>query len=309
MFLTVCANPSVDSFWSIDQIQRGTTNRSTQEVFYPGGKGIHTALAINELGQNVTTLGVWGGQTGQWLKSECQNNGIATIGPSVEAWTRLCITVDSDSPWNETELLGSGPNVNGEVAASFKEKYNECLQSNNVEAVLISGSTPRGFEHSLYRKLIEEAQKKDIPAFVDASGPLLNHALHKNPYGIHINHHEGHELSGKKDPADIARWLNQYCTLAAVTAGADGLYLAFDESLYHAFYTLDEKEIISTIGSGDCLLAGLCLAAFQYDEPNQWATYAAACGSANCIHPELGMLKAQEVEQIFEKVTLNKIKL
>ncbi|MCW9707972.1 1-phosphofructokinase family hexose kinase [Fodinibius salsisoli] len=309
MFLTVCANPSVDSFWSIDQIQQGTTNRSTQESFFPGGKGIHTALAINELGENVSTLGVWGGQTGQWLKSECQNQGISTIGPSVEAWTRLCITVDSDSPWNETELLGGGPEVHTDDIASFREDYIKCLQHKDIRAILISGSTPRGFKNDIYSELVRKAQKKDIPVFVDASGPLLEHTLPKHPYAIHLNHHEGHELSGKEKPAAIARWLSKYCTLAAVTAGADGLYLAYEGKIYHAFYTLDEKEIISTIGSGDCLLAGLSLAIFRYDKPGQWAKYAAACGSANCIHPELGMLKAEEVEQIFEQVTLNIVKL
>lgn len=309
MFLTVCANPSVDSFWSIDHIQQGTTNRSTHESFYPGGKGIHTALAINELGQKVTTLGVWGGQTGQWLKNECHNKGITTIGPLVEEWSRLCITVDSESQWDETEFLGSGPEVNANIIASFKEDYQRCLTDENIEAILMSGSAPQGFNAKLYRELTQEAQKEGTPVFLDAAGPLLENVLELKPNAIHINHYEGQELSGNKKPTDIARWLSNHCTLAAVTAGADGLYLAFKGTIYHASYRLDEKEIISTIGSGDCLLAGLCLATFQYDKPDQWATYAAACGSANCIHPELGMLKAENVEQILEHITLKTLEI
>src|SRR5699024_2460514 len=76
ILITVCANPSVVSFWKVGSLERGTTNRSEKESFFPGGKGIHTALALAELGQQVTTLGLWGGQTGRWLQHECNRRDI-----------------------------------------------------------------------------------------------------------------------------------------------------------------------------------------------------------------------------------------
>jgi fructose-1-phosphate kinase PfkB-like protein len=94
--------------------------------------------------------------------------------------------------------------------------------------------------------------------------------------------------------------------LAAVTAGSDGLYLAFGEEIFHASYKINSSEIFSTIGSGDCLLAGLCLAYLNCDDPEYWARFAAACGSANCIHPELGMLKAEDVDDILPEVVVKK---
>lgn len=309
MFLTVCANPSVDSFWSLDQIQQGTTNRSNKETFYPGGKGIHTAMALNELGQDIITLGVWGGQTGQWLQSECHNKHIKTIGPSVGQWNRICITVDSDSSWDETELLGSGPYVEADTIKDFEYDYQQCLDNNNVSAILMSGSVPRGFKSDTYQKLTVKAKEAEIPVFLDASGPLLKNTLKESPFAVHINRYEGRNLSGKENPPDIARWLGDYCTLAAVTAGTDGLYLAYQESVYHAFYTLDEEKIVSTIGAGDCLLAGLCLATFTHEYPQEWAKFAAACGSANCIYPELGMLQAEDVKRITDQVTLQILEL
>lgn len=307
MFLTVCANPSVDSFWRIDSLTPGTINRSKEESFYPGGKGIHTAFALNELGCEVTTLGLWGGQTGQWLQNECRNRGISPIGPVVKDWTRLCITIQSNTKWNETELLGSGPHATDEEFASFQSAYRRWLARHNPEAILISGSIPGGFDNRLYHSLVEEARGANVPAYVDASGPLLTHALEAHPYGVHINLQEGQALCGRKTATEIAQWLSQKCTLAAVTAGAGGLYLAFEDAIYHACHSMDQSEIISTIGSGDCLLAGLSLAANRFNEPQQWARYATACGSANCIHPELGMLQRRDVERIFEQVTLKTV--
>ncbi|HLR25210.1 MAG TPA: PfkB family carbohydrate kinase [Fodinibius sp.] len=307
MILTVCANPSVDSFWSVGQIQQGTTNRSEKESFYPGGKGIHTALALAELGQQVTTLGLWGGQTGQWLQNECNQRNIETIGPVVDDWSRLCITMRSDTNWNETELLGGGPTADPNTLLNFNQAYTRCLQTNQPEAILISGSVPSGFNDQSYAKLVAEGKQHNVPVFVDASGNLMKNTLEARPYGIHINHKEGRELSGREDPIAIADWLSDYCTLTAVTAGADGLYLKYRDAVYHASHALDQDRIFSTIGSGDCLLAGLALAVLQKKDAQDWARFATACGSANCIHPQLGMLKASIVEELIDEVKVEKL--
>lgn len=302
MILAVCANPSVDSFWSVNDIRKGTTNRSTRESFYPGGKGIHVAFALKELDQKVAILGVWGGQTGQWLKEQCFDRDIQPIGPHLKEWTRICITNKSETDWNETELLGSGPAVDEHEIRSFQIAFQQYLTENDIEAVTISGSVPRGFEEDLYQKLVELGQTTELPVFVDASGPLLKQALSAHPYAVHINRHEGKELCGSSDPVKTARWLSDYCTVAAVTAGADGLYLLSEGKLLHASCSIDPSKIHSTIGSGDCLLAGLCLATLTNDDPEEWARFATACGSANCIHSELGMLSAEDVTDLLDKV-------
>lgn len=304
MILAVCANPSVDSFWSFDQIKKGTTNRSRGESFYPGGKGIHVALALRELGQQVTTLGVWGGQTGEWLKDVCKKQNIGTAGPVVAEWTRICITNRTSNSWNETELLGAGPRLTPKQVKQFFTTYQSQIAGEPPEAIVLSGSAASGFEDDLYKKMIRTARKADIPTYVDASGTLLREALEVSPFAVHINRHEGKALSGQEDPTAIAHWLSQFCSVAAVTAGADGLFLLVEEILYHASHKLPPSDIISTVGAGDCLLAGLCLASLHDEDPRNWARYAVACGSANCIHPELGMLKTHDVEHILSNVTI-----
>ena len=307
MILSVCANPSVDSFWSIPDITKATTNRSTGESFYPGGKGIHVAMALSELGAAVTALGVWGGPTGRWLQEECQGRNITTLGPEVEGWTRICVTNQTDTPWNETEFLGGGPTLSQQECQQFEEAFRQALADNAIEAVTISGSIPDGFNIGIYKKLVNQCKDADIPTFVDASGLLLEETLHARPHAIHINHHEGQALCSSDSPSDIARWLSEYCTVAAVTAGADGLYLATNNTLWHGSYTIPSSKIYSTVGAGDCLTAGLCLASLRYDSPQEWVKLGTACGSANCIHPKLGMLSANDVTTIAENVTLREV--
>ncbi|HLR31831.1 MAG TPA: PfkB family carbohydrate kinase [Fodinibius sp.] len=307
MILTVCANPSVDSFWKVGAIDRGTTNRSEKESFFPGGKGIHTALALAELDRQVTTLGLWGGQTGQWLKKECHRREIETIGPLVDEWSRICITMRSDTDWNETELLGGGPTAGPDAISEFEQAYTQYLQTDEAKAILISGSVPNGFNNQFYAKMVADGKQHSVPVFVDASGELMENTLEARPYGIHINHKEGRELSGREDPVAITRWLHKFCTLAAVTAGADGLYLKYEDAIYHASHALDQDKIFSTVGAGDCLLAGLALATLQEEDPEDWARFATACGSANCIHPQLGMLTKDIVEEVIDEVKVEKL--
>lgn len=307
MVLAVCANPSVDSFWSVPVLQQGTTNRSANETYYPGGKGIHVSFALQELGETVTVLGIWGGQTGEWLKKQCNNRGISTIGPSVKEWNRICISMKSNSGWDETELLGAGPTVDQPIQQAFYETYDLCLEKEALQAVIMSGSVPAGLDNQTYRQLIAKAQAAKISTFVDASGSLLKQALKMQPYAVHINHHEGRKLCGCQHPDEIARWLAEYCKIAAVTAGAEGLYLSVDKQLFKSYNRMNPSKIISTVGAGDCLFAGLCQATLKNKDTAFWAKYSASCGTANCIHPQLGMLRKEDVKTLMKSVKLKKM--
>jgi len=307
MILAVCANPSVDSFWSLPALDGGMTNRSNGETYYPGGKGIHVGFALRELGKEAAILGIWGGQTGAWLKQECAQQDIEVIGPTVEQWNRICLSIQSDSDWDETELLGRGPTIDAPTKKAFFQAYTHFITEQQPEAIVISGSLPAGLKNDCYHEMITAAKPLNIPVFVDASGPLLQHTLATQPYSIHINHHEGRELCGHQEPTKIAQWLGDYCKVAAVTAGADGLYLWVDNKLFNTYNYINPSEITSTVGSGDCLFAGLCLATLNVEDVAFWAKYAAACGTANCIHPQLGMLKKTDVDTIVNTVTLKEL--
>ena len=60
------------------------------------------------------------------------------------------------------------------------------------------------------------------------------------------------------------------------------------------------KEVHSTIGSGDCLLAGVIAGHVQELETQSMANLGAACGAANCIRPELGMLYKEDVKRLLD---------
>ena len=85
-----------------------------------------------------------------------------------------------------------------------------------------------------------------------------------------------------------------------MTAGAEGLFLSNNKNTIHTKCKLE--KIYSAIGSGDCLTAGLTIAYLNHFSFDEMAQFACACGSANCIREELGMLYKKDVESLLKRV-------
>lgn len=304
MILIVCPNPAIDKFIKLPKFSYGEVNRSYDEISYPGGKGVHVALALKELGEDCVLAGFWGGPTGDWIKKECEKRGVNCIGPEIPGWTRTCLTLKTNNEANDTEIVEKGP----EVSTNHIDRLINMIKKNikNADALVVSGSWPPGTIDNVYNLLNSLAKEVSIPFWVDASGKRLIEAIKSKPFGIHINRNEAAALIGPgKHPKEYAEALLSHCTLSAITDGANGLYLAKEEQIVHAYCTVD--HVISTIGCGDCLLAGLILSHKKNEHFSTIARSGVACGAANCIRPELGMLFEKDVQYFKKKATCNEI--
>lgn len=304
MILAICPNPSVDKFLHVPEFVPGSVNRSGMEEAFPGGKGIHVALALAELGVSTKVVGIWGGPTGRWIIDECKKKGVPCFGPEIPGWTRTCLTLKTDSKNSDTEILEQGPKISESEITQMFDIISE--QMYDVNAISVSGSWPPGTSVGVYRELKKLTAKRDIPLWIDASGQLLQQAVQVRPHGIHINMEEAHSLLNQNpEPAETAIMLLEYCDIVAVSDGANGLFLAKDDQVFHAFCPV--RKVISTVGCGDCLLAGLLQAESMGQALNEMAVMGTACGAANCVSPDLGMLKYDDVKFFLPKVTCNEV--
>src|SRR5690625_7442640 len=76
----------------------------------------------------------------------------------------------------------------------------------------------------------------------------------------------------------------EYCSVAAVTDGANGLYLAIEEGSWHASCWVD--NVISTVGSGDCLLAGAISSQSAGESSRELCITGTRCVAAHVSLPE-----------------------
>lgn len=300
MILCICPNPSVDVFAWVDDIKSGQVNRIQREKRFPGGKGVHVALAIAELGEDVRLLGFWGGATGQWIRERCTESGVSCHGPVVEGWSRTCITFKSRGVYQETELLGCGPIIDSKDYEEFVNVYRQLLP--DADVVCMSGSWPQGAAADSYAQLVRMANATHKVTLVDATGEQLQLALEERPTAVHMNRAEIQSFYGADDIRKNAIQLSHHCEYAAVTSGAEGLYLVHNGLIVHARCPVE--KVYSAVGSGDCLLAGLATAFKRGASMPDAARLAVACGAANCIREDLGMLYRKDVGRLEPGVML-----
>jgi tagatose 6-phosphate kinase len=301
MILCVCPNPSIDTLVTVDDLAPGKVHRATKEERFPGGKGIHVALAARELGCDVTLIAFWAGPTGTWIRQECEQRGIRCEGPTVPGWSRSCITFRSSGSYNETELLGVGPTVDPADVDQLQASVAKLAARATV--ITLSGSWPNGAPVDAYARLIKATSS---PAMLDCTGAGLKSALAAHPYTLHLNRDEANEVTGGADPAIAAQRLAKSCKLSVITAGASGAYFYDGHTLLHASCKIDALH--SAVGSGDCLVAGLAVARERGLSLIDTAKLATACGAANCLRPELGMLHRADVERLVPLVKVQELK-
>ncbi len=166
----------------------------------------------------------------------------------------------------------------------------------------MSGSWPKGAPEDAYLQLLEICTKNDTRAILDCSGIQLKNALKTTFFALHINEHEAYEAFGTQGATEVFDLLKDKVFLVAFTKGKEGLYLSSENDRIHAHVAID--KVISTVGSGDCLTAGIAYGIIKGLSWEDTAKYGVACGAANCLNEDLGMLKATDVRRLLRKASL-----
>lgn len=306
MILSVCPNPSIDTYAWLEYLQSGQVNRITKLEEFPGGKATHIAMALQELGQQNTLMGNWAGNTGLWIQEQCAQRGINVAGITLEGQNRKCYTFrSSNAEFRNTELLEPGPTFDSQHWEEFKTVFEKEIEDH--ELICLSGSWPKGAPVAATKDLINSVNEAGKKIIIDCSGEQLKRCLNESFFGIHMNEDEAIALFNTNAIDRIIENLKSRVELIAITKGAEGLWLYYQGQLFHA--NVHIEKVISAVGAGDCLTAGIAYAVHNKLSAEQVAAYGAACGAANCLREELGELKLATVQKLLEKVVVNNIKL
>lgn len=283
MILTVTLNAALDVTYQVPRIDWDGVNRVAAVHRRAGGKGVNVARVLAALGQDVLVTGLAGGPTGQAIEADLQAAGLphAFVGIAADSRTTLVV---ADTP--RTALFNEpGPEVTAAEFGRMVGRFTDLLAT--AEAVVISGSLPRGVPLDAYATLAAVAADHGVPAIVDADGEPLRHAPGGRPSIVKPNAEELARAVPEGGPEEGAQALRgRGAESVVVSMGADGLLAVTPDGIFRA--RMPYKVQGNPTGAGDSLVAGLALGLVERSPWPERLMRAAALGAAAVAAPVAG---------------------
>jgi len=309
MIVCVSANPAIDKRLLVDEIVVGEVNRVRSAVAFAGGKAAHVAMSAKALGEDVTWIGVLGGETGDEIERQLAELGVKVISVRTASVTRTNLEI-IDKDGRITEVLEPGGIVDANELAEFRSACSGVFMNAGENAVVVlSGSLPPGMPTDEYASLTQTARHVGARVIVDASGEALKAALAVSPDLIKPNRGEaefatGISIRSDQDALDAVQILrDRGAKRIALTLGGDGLLYVGKES-GKIFARPPKVDVISTVGCGDATVAGFAVAMKRRLNDADAIRLASACGAANCLAKLPGQIARQDVESLIDEVRI-----
>ncbi|HEV7918598.1 MAG TPA: 1-phosphofructokinase family hexose kinase [Solirubrobacterales bacterium] len=311
MIITVTLNAAIDNTLAVPHFRLGARHRAVEKHAAAGGKGINVARALKSLGQPVIATGFAGGVTGtriiEYLTGESVLNDFVRIGDE----SRTSTVVIDPTNGDQTEINERGPSVTEAELDLFREKL--FYLARGADICVIAGSIPRGIPADFYAELITELRKANVVTVLDADGEVMSRGIKAEPDLVTPNMVEAEELVGREfiDDEDFALAPSELRNLGAhdaiVTTG-DGAWVVLDDDPDNTLrVTAPAQDPISTVGSGDALVAGFVTARYIGLESEAALRYAVACGAESTQHFGAGTLDRDAVDHLIDKVEISMV--
>ncbi len=305
MIYTLTLNPALDYVVHLPEIKIGKTNRTYDEVFYFGGKGINVSAVLNELGLKNTALGFIAGFTGDELERKILSAGInADFIRIPQGQTRVNIKIKAET---ETELNASGPPIDENSKTKLFEKLDSLKQG---DVLCLSGSIPASVEKNFYENILKRIEDKGVLTVVDTSGEALLKTLKYKPWLIKPNVDELGEIFGTvpftdKEIINMAKDLREKgARNVLVSMGGDGALLCDEKGEIYRV-SAPKGVVLNSVGAGDSMVAGFIAGHLKYGESISALRLGVSAGSATAFSASIA--DRHFIEQLFETVMPKKL--
>lgn len=299
MIYTVTFNPSLDYIVSVDNFKAGEVNRTTDEIIFPGGKGINVSIVLKNLGFDNTALGFMAGFTGDEISRLLEEKGVKTDFIHVKkGLSRINVKMRSNE---ESEINGRGPEI---MQEDIDKLYKQLDKLQEGDTLVLAGSIPSVMPESMYMDIMRHLQDKKIDIAVDATRDLLVNVLPYKPFVIKPNNHELGEIFNVKIETkdDVVRYAKKLQEKGArnvlVSMAGDGAVLVTEDG--QEFRAEAPKgDLKNSVGAGDSMVAGFVAGYLTKKDYFEAFKMGVCTGSASAFSEELAT-KA-EVEALYEK--------
>lgn len=300
MILTFTPNPSVDTTFSIPgELERGFVHRLQTIEQVAGGKGINVSHALAKA--QASTLAVFPAANDDQFLTLMHNAQIPAESVPIKGAVRINTAI-TEPDGTTTKFNGLGPVLSEREITRLTEVLVQ--QAAEASWVVFAGSLPQGVPEDWYCQLRNTLARHypDLPVAIDTSdGPLRQIAAQLDSITPTLIKPNGFELGqfleidgryleaqariGNYDPvvAAASKLVDRGVRYVLVTLGDAGAVLVSAEQAFLA--TPPPTTVVSTVGAGDCALAGFLLAQSKGLGLGQSLQLSVAYGSAAASLP------------------------
>ena len=299
MIYTVTLSPSIDYVVRLSSMRFNVTNRTDEEEFYFGGKGINVSQVLGELDLPSTALGFIAGFTGDAIAQGIGSDMVRTEFIRLEkGFSRINIKIKAGG---ETEINGQGPDIPADALEQLMKKL-DGIQDGDV--LVLAGSIPKSMPDDVYERMLDRVSHKNIMIVVDATKQLLVNSLKNHPFLIKPNRLELSEIfhAEVENEADVEKYARKLQEMGArnviVSLGRKGALLVDETGGVHKQGTL-KQTVINTVGAGDSMVAGFIAGYLKTKDYGYALKLGSACGNATSFLP--GLANKEKIYELLEQ--------
>ena len=301
--LTLTLNPALDLTVQMSRMEPGQVNRSDAMHTHAAGKGVNVAQVLADLGHQLTVCGFLGEDNLQAFETLFAKRGFVDAFIRVPGETRSNLKL-AEADGRITDINGPGPLVSEAAQQALLDRLDQIAPGH--DAVVVAGSLPQGISPAWLQALIVRLKNLGLNVALDTSGEALRAALKAGPWLIKPNTDEladvlGCEVVSVAAQAEVASRLHaQGIEHVVISHGADGVNWFSVGSAMHA--TPPKVSVVSTVGAGDSLLAGMLHGLLSADTPEQTLRTATAIAAMAVTQIGFGIGDAAQLARLEQGV-------
>jgi 1-phosphofructokinase family hexose kinase len=312
VIITVTLNAAIARTITVPNFQRGQRHRASAALPLAGGKGINVARALKTLGVPVVATGLAGGQAGLRIIERLTSEAILNDFVRIEGESRTTTAVVDPTTNTYTEINEWGPAVRREELEMLLEKL--AYVSQGAELVVFAGSLPREVAEDFYGEAIHDLTRRNIQSALDCEGEPLRYGVEAEPFLVSPNQQEAEALVGQEfhDDEDFLLGLDEIADLGArnvLITRESGCYALLRKERTVRRFRVDAPRVepVSSVGSGDTLLAGFIAAHLAGRSPEDALRAAVAAGAANTLEVGAARFDPRQASRLHAGVEVSEL--
>lgn len=310
--VTVTPNPAIDHTIFIPNFTAGKVNRVKEERKDVGGKGFNVASFLKDYGvEDVVATGFLGKDNKDLFERFLVDRQIREEFIFLEGKTRTNIKIVDEEKKEITDINFPGLRCNDESRKALQSKLIQLAK--HCDYFVLSGSLPQGIDDDFFADVVSDLKTMGKFVALDTSGPAFNKALKSKPDVIKPNIVEFSELLGLSNPSpkDIVKGLKDLLSLGIKTIclsmGEEGAIFVEGDTFIQALPL--KIDVLSTVGAGDAMVAGLIVGTLNGESLIERAKLATAFSTCALTKLGVGRTTRDRVLSVVGDIRVKEVKI